>query len=95
MRRRSGKVLTGVKSQDSSGRPGSLGEMGEGSVMSWLANLPSLNLTRQGLQPLWPSLSGLGAALNIACFLVMLYGVCRRCLQSGVAGWHVGFSSTV
>lgn len=52
--------------------------MGEGSVMSWLANLSSLNLTRQGLQPL----SGLGAALNIACFLVVLCGVCRRCLQS-------------
>lgn len=57
-RRRNGKVLMGVKSQDGSGRPGSLGEMGEGTDMSWLANLSSLN-QRQDLQLLWPSLSDL------------------------------------
>lgn len=74
--------------------------MVEGSVMSWLANLSSLNLTRQGVQLLWPSLSGLGATLNIACFLVVqccmgwAEGVCNLVLLGGTPAsavlWWLG-----
>lgn len=98
------KVLTGVQCLDGSRGPGSPGETG-------VKGLPcpgrqtirsSLSLTffkhsqKQGLPLPWPSLSGLGASLNSACFPVVqcrlgcaeVPAICRHRLQQH-CGWDV------